>query len=207
MNTVTADSATRSLHPAIFLDKDGTIVEDIPYNVDPGRVRLYPEVPEVLAAWHARGYLLVVISNQPGVALGRFDETALKKANTAIVGMLADKDIPLAGFFYCPHHPKGSVADYTRDCDCRKPRCGLLLRAARELQIDLGRSWMIGDILNDVEAGNRAGCRSILVDRGNETEWINGLHRHPHAVVADLREAFTKTDSKREFEQQCYRES
>lgn len=206
MNTEAAGNAARLRRPAIFLDKDGTIVEDIPYNVDPRRVRLYPEVPEVLAAWRARGYLLVVISNQPGVALGRFDEAALKTANAAIVGMLADEDIPLAGFYYCPHHPAGSVAAYTRDCDCRKPRCGLLLRAARDLQIDLRRSWMIGDILNDVEAGSRAGCRSILVDRGNETEWVDGPNRHPDATVADLREAFTHTDSNPEIEQACYRE-
>lgn len=176
----------RALQPAVFLDKDGTLVRDVPFNVDPARLDIYPEVPSVLAALSALGYRLIVISNQPGVAHGYFDDTAVAAVGEELRRGLAMHGIPLAGFHYCPHHPQGSVAALARECDCRKPRAGLLVHAAREHRIDLGSSWMIGDILNDVEAGNRAGCRTILVDRGNETEWLAGEHRKPHAIVSDL---------------------
>lgn len=92
----------------------------------------------------------------------------------------------LAGFYYCPHHPLGSVPAYARACRCRKPRPGLVLRAAAELDLDVRASWLIGDILDDVEAGNRAGCRSILLANGNETKWRDGPYRQPYAAVPTL---------------------
>jgi D-glycero-D-manno-heptose 1,7-bisphosphate phosphatase len=97
--------------------------------------------------------------------------------------------VTISGFYYCPHHPQGSVAKYAVTCECRKPNPGMLLRAADELQINLSDAWMVGDILNDVEAGNRAGCRTILIDNGNETEWKTGLYREPDFKAADLRES------------------
>jgi histidinol phosphatase-like enzyme len=99
--------------------------------------------------------------------------------------------VALDGFYYCPHHPRGALARYACECSCRKPQPGMLMRAAREHGIDLPASWMIGDILHDVEAGNRAGCRSLLIDNGNETEWQRGPGRTPTAIAADLFAAAT----------------
>lgn len=175
-----------ALQPAIFLDKDGTLIEDVPYNVDVKQIRVYPDVVDALSTLVARGYRLVVVSNQPGIAHGYFDDAAVRAAGEHLLRMLTNENIPVLGFYFCPHHPHGSISDYAIDCNCRKPKPGLLETAAREHHIDLERSWMVGDILNDVEAGRRAGCHTILLDRGNETEWLAGDHREPDWVVSSF---------------------
>ena len=174
------------MSPAIFLDKDGTLIEDVPYNVDPARMTLALGAREGCAALHEAGYRLVVVTNQSGVARGLFAEDALAAVETRLRAMLG---VPLAGVFHCPHHPDGTVPRYAVDCACRKPLPGLLRHAAIRLDIDLAQSWMIGDILNDVEAGRRAGCRTVLIDNGNETEWVGGALRTPDHKAADLAEA------------------
>ncbi len=174
---------------AVFLDKDGTLIVDIPYNVDPASITLAPGAPEGLARLHKAGYRLVVISNQSGVARGRFAAEALVPVESRLRELLAEVGVPLAGFYFCPHHPEGSVPEYATTCDCRKPKPGMLILAAEELGIDLSRSWFIGDILNDVEAGHRAGCRSVLLDVGNETEWVAGPDRTPDFTASDLLQA------------------
>jgi len=177
------------LQPAVFLDKDGTLLDDVPYNIDPSLMRLAPGACEALTLLASQPFALFVISNQSGVALGKFQRAALKDVEAELVRMFAECGATLAGAYWCPHHPDGSVAPYATACDCRKPAPGLLLRAAREHRLDLARSWFIGDILDDVEAGNRAGCRTILLDNGHETEWIEGPQRVPNARAADLHEA------------------
>ncbi|HEX6929416.1 MAG TPA: HAD family hydrolase [Gammaproteobacteria bacterium] len=177
------------LQPAIFLDKDGTLVVDDPYSVDTGTMRLYPEVLPALAAFAAQGYKLFVVSNQPGVAHGYFDTAAVDRVGFALAQRFADSSAPLSGFYYCPHHPDGVRREFAVTCDCRKPAPGLLAKAASEHHVDLSASWMLGDILHDVEAGKRAGCRTILVDRGNETEWDVTGARQPDWVVSDLKSA------------------
>ncbi len=172
--------------PAVFLDKDGTLVEDVPYNVDPLRIRLAAGAAEGLAALHAAGFRLAVVSNQSGVARGLFPESALRGVEARLRELLAEIGVPLAGFYYCPHHPAGTVAEYVCECDCRKPAAGLLRRSATELGLDLGRSWMVGDILDDVQAGRAAGCRTVLLDNGHETEWVRSPDREPDALVPDL---------------------
>jgi D-glycero-D-manno-heptose 1,7-bisphosphate phosphatase len=171
---------------AVFLDKDGTLVEDVPYNVDPDSMQLTAGAAEGLRLLHRAGYRLFVVSNQSGVARGYFREQALVGVAGRLRTLLGQLDVPLAGFFYCPHHPEGSVAAYALACSCRKPGAELLLRAAREHDVDLGRSWMIGDILDDVEAGRRAGCRTVLLDNGHETEWLDGPRRRPDFLAPDL---------------------
>jgi D-glycero-D-manno-heptose 1,7-bisphosphate phosphatase len=175
--------------PAVFLDKDGTLVEDVPFNVDPSRIRLMPGAPEALAALHEAGFLLVVISNQSGVARGYFDEAALGGVEAQLRRLLARFEVPLAGFYYCPHHPDGNTPRYAISCSCRKPQPGLILRAARDHGISLAESWLVGDILDDVEAGRRAGCRTVLMGGGNETEWKLGPWRWPHRLAVDLPQA------------------
>lgn len=171
---------------AVFLDKDGTLLENVPYNIDPERMHLVRGAGPALRRLHALGYTLIVVSNQPGVALGRFDIRALRGVERRLRELLAAEEVPLAGFYYCPHHPDGRVHRYAVVCRCRKPAPGLLLSAATIHDIAPHRSWMIGDILDDVEAGARARCRTILVDVGNETEWRYGPYRRPNAVVSDL---------------------
>ena len=177
------------MNKAVFLDKDGTLIVDVPFNVDPKRIRLYPDAGPALQRMQSAGYRLVVVSNQSGVARGYFTEAALSAVWERLTGLLAPFGVSFDGFYYCPHEPSGSVSDYAIACDCRKPQPGMLRRAALELNIDLAESWMIGDILHDVEAGNRAGCRSILVNRGNETEWLPGPYRTPAVRVDSLSEA------------------
>jgi D-glycero-D-manno-heptose 1,7-bisphosphate phosphatase len=174
---------------AVFLDKDGTLVEDVPYNVDPDRIRLMPGAAAGLRDLHAAGYRLIVVSNQSGVARGYFEEKALAAVEQRLRELLSAEGVPCSGFYYCPHHPRGSVAAYAVACECRKPRPGLIVRAAAEQGIDLGGSWFVGDILDDVEAGRAAGCRTILLDNGHETEWRLTPERQPHFRAADLTEA------------------
>ena len=174
---------------AVFLDKDGTLVEDVPYNVNPDRIVLTSGAIAALKQLHHAGYKLIVITNQAGVARGFFPETSLPAVEHHLRGLLATAEIPLAGFYYCPHHPDGVVERYAIACSCRKPQPGLLYQAATEQHIDLTQSWFIGDILNDVEAGRKAGCRTILIDNGNETEWHLTRDRLPHHVVSNLLES------------------
>jgi D-glycero-D-manno-heptose 1,7-bisphosphate phosphatase len=174
---------------AVFLDKDGTVIDDIPYNVDPRRMTLARGAAEGLHRLSGMAYHLLMVSNQPGVALGYFSEAALDRVARELARRLGEEGAPLAGFYYCPHHPEGTVPAYARRCDCRKPMPGMLLSAAAEHDIDLHRSWMIGDILDDVEAGRRAGCRTVLIDNGNETVWRRSPLRQPDLTARDLAEA------------------
>lgn len=171
---------------AIFLDKDGTLIDNVPYNVEPRRIRLSSGAGPALRLLARLDYRLFVVSNQAGIALGRFPEDAMGGVSDRLADLLFRENLSLDGFYYCPHDPRGTVAPYSIACDCRKPLPGLLLKAAAEHGIDLRASWMIGDILHDVEAGNRAGCRTVLLDNGNETEWRLGPRRIPTRMAPDL---------------------
>jgi D-glycero-D-manno-heptose 1,7-bisphosphate phosphatase len=166
---------------AVFLDKDGTLVDNVPYNADPNRVRL-ARGASTLARLVDRGYLLYVVSNQPGLARGLLSHADLARTWRRLCDLLAAKHVRVDDFIYCPHAPG-------EGCPCRKPADGLLRRAAAERGISLSESWMVGDILDDIEAGRRAGCRTVLIDNGNETEWRRAPLREPHLRVRDLREA------------------
>lgn len=171
---------------AIFLDKDGTLIEDIPYNVNPALLELTWHAGQALQLLQQLGYAIFVVSNQSGVAKGLFTEAALEPVQQRVASLLAQYGVMLDGFYYCPHSPDGAVNRYAIACTCRKPMPGMLLRAASEHGIDLARSWMIGDILHDIEAGRRAGCRTVLIDNGNETEWLLSPQRTPHLAAPDL---------------------
>ncbi|NML13544.1 D-glycero-alpha-D-manno-heptose-1,7-bisphosphate 7-phosphatase [Azohydromonas caseinilytica] len=169
--------------PAVFLDKDGTLIEDVPYSADPARLRFTPRALAALQRLRDAGYALVVISNQPGLALGYFSAAEFGTLRRALQErLLREAGVRLDGFYFCPHAPEAG-------CACRKPAPGLLLRAAAELRLDLARSWMVGDILNDVEAGQRAGCRGLLLDVGHETLWQFTPLRRPRHRAKDLHDA------------------
>lgn len=181
-----AMSIPASTTAAIFVDKDGTLIENLPYNVDPSRIVLRADAGPALARLQAAGFALVLVSNQPGVAEGRFAECALAAVWAEIRRQLAAHGVQLQAIYYCPHHPLGNHRLHARPCCCRKPRPGMLWRAAFEHGIDLDRSWLIGDILDDIEAGHAAGCRTVLLDVGSETEWRLSAPRQPEFVALSL---------------------
>jgi histidinol-phosphate phosphatase family protein len=110
--------------PAVFLDKDGTLIEDLPYNVEPARIRLAPGALDGMARLHACGFMLVVVTNQAGVALGRFEEGALRAVEQRLKCLVGDAGVRLAAMYWCPHHPAGTARRYAIECGCRKPRGG-----------------------------------------------------------------------------------
>lgn len=173
-------------HKAIFLDKDGTLVKDVPYNVDPRLIQFTPNTIPALNLFQKLGYKLFIVTNQSGLARGIFTLTDLEKLKKHLTLTLSSQGINLSGFYFCPHLPFGKVPQYTGLCPCRKPQPGLIFSAASEYNLDLRNSWMIGDILNDIEAGTRAGCWTALVNNGNETQWQITPHRIPTIICPDL---------------------
>lgn len=188
------------MRKAVFIDRDGTLIKDVPYNSSPALITLEYYAGEMLYELKQRGYLLIVISNQSGIAKGFFNEEDVNKMQEEIRRILLKYNVQMDGFYYCPHLPQGSVKEYAVECDCRKPKPGLLFKAANDFKIDLKKSWMIGDILHDVEAGNLAGCKTILLDNGNETEWLLKQERVPEYWAKNLYEA-TEIISSYELEQ------
>lgn len=169
---------------ALFLDRDGTLVYPRHYPSRPEELVPYPGIARELRALQRAGFQLVVVTNQSGIARGLFTEQALFEMHAHLARELSREGVHMAGWYHCPHHPEGRIPGLAVRCECRKPAAGLLLRAARELGLDLARSWMVGDILGDVEAGNRAGCRTILVDLGTEGP-PEGDERAPTYVARD----------------------
>lgn len=148
---------------AIFLDRDGTLNADFGFVEDAARVQIVPGALAGAKALADAGFDLVVVSNQSGIARGVMTEGQADAVDRRIQDDFAAHGVKLTAFYRCPHLPDGSVAAYARDCECRKPKPGMLLRAAKELNIDLSRSWAIGDRPRDVAAGLAAGCRAIAV--------------------------------------------
>ncbi len=171
------------MNKAVFIDRDGTLIKDIPYNVEPAFIEFLPHAIETLVQLKRNNFLLILISNQSGVARGFFTLNDVEKMHQTIQQKLWKHDVQLDAMYYCPHYPYGKIAEYSFDCSCRKPKPGLIFQAANSHNIDLSNSWMIGDILNDVEAGNAAGCKTILLNNGNETEWLLNEIRTPAFTV------------------------
>jgi len=167
--------------PAVFLDRDGTLVRDFRHAADGAAFELLPGVPEALGALQAAGYRLVVASNQSGVARGLYTAAEARGTAMRVAALLRDRGVRLDGYYFCPHYATGRVPRFAVACACRKPAPGLLKRAAADLRLDLARSWMIGDTLDDVAAGFAAGAGSILVDVGTLG----------YGTIADVPEALT----------------
>ena len=148
---------------AVFLDRDNTVIEDPGYVSDPQVVKLLPGVELAIKSLAQAGYRIVVVTNQSGVARGLLTEETLGRMHAELQRQLGQHGAHLDGVYYCPFHPEGTVEQYTRESDLRKPKPGMLLKAAQELDIDLSASWMVGDSARDIEAGQRAGCRTIRV--------------------------------------------
>ena len=153
---------------AVFVDRDDTVIHDPGYLSDPSGVKLMPGAAEALRRLADAGYMVVLVTNQSGIARGLLTEETLIAIHTELVRQLAAKGARLDGIYYCPFHPEGTVERYARQSDLRKPQPGMLLSAGRDMDIDLAASWMVGDNVRDVEAGKRAGCRTILLAAGGD---------------------------------------
>jgi len=169
---------------ALFLDRDGTLVHPGRYPSRPEDLHLYDGIGPELRVLQKAGFRLVIITNQAGIARGYFTEADLWRMHAHLTSELAFLGVHLDGIYYCSHHIDGVIPELAIHCDCRKPQPGMQLQAAADLEIDLQNSWFVGDILDDIEAGNRAGCRTILVDLGTEQAPAQPL-RHPNFVARD----------------------
>ncbi|MCJ7630931.1 HAD family hydrolase [Candidatus Bathyarchaeota archaeon] len=176
----------------VFLDRDGVICNEVTYMSDPSQFCLLKKVGESLRKLTQRNYKLVVVSNQSGIALGYLTEKDVQKVNDKMVSELTKYCVSFDGIYYCPHHPEGKGI-YRRICNCRKPKPGMLLSAATELNIDLSLSYMIGDKKSDIAAGANAGCTTILVLTGYGQEELRLLEEtnslKPDYIVNNLGEA------------------
>jgi D-glycero-D-manno-heptose 1,7-bisphosphate phosphatase len=178
---------------AVFLDRDGTLCEEVGYLDSPAKIRLIPGAAEAIRLLNENGLKAVLVTNQSGVARGFFSETRLGEIHRELCRMLRAEGASLAGVYYCPHHPTEGKGEYLCACDCRKPASGLIRRAAADLGLDLGRSYCVGDRLADLECGRQAGAKGILVltGYGKEESSLAGTARGrgPFAVAPSLREA------------------
>lgn len=166
---------------AVFLDRDNTIIHDPGYLDDPEKVEILDGVPAALKKMHKAGYDLIIISNQSGVGRGYMAEEVVHEINDRVAELLAEEHVIIKGFYICPHHPDAG-------CSCRKPKPGMILKAAEEHDIDLSRSYMIGDKYSDYQAGLAAGVRSLLVLSGPDSE-RDSAQVPKEDVVRDLRKA------------------
>ncbi len=183
-------SATHATRRAVFLDRDGTLIHDPGYLSDPDGVELLPGVAEGLPALARAGFVLVVVTNQSGIARGKYTVEQYESVAGRLDGMLAEHGIELAGSYYCPYHPEGSVEAYAREHEDRKPESGMWRRAAADLGIDLAGSWSIGDGERDIVAGKRAGTRGVLLAGGRDKWPLPVLGPYdPDFVARDMREA------------------
>jgi len=151
---------------AVFLDRDGTVAEEVGYVNHASRVRLLPGSAAAIRRIREAGLLAVVVTNQSGVARDYFEEALVHQAHQRLRDLLSEEGAALDAIYYCPHHPREGMPPYRQECDCRKPRPGMLLRAARDLGIHLPGSYMVGDGVVDVGAGHGAGTTTILVLTG-----------------------------------------
>lgn len=152
---------------AVFLDRDGVIIKDVDYLADPEMISFIPGSIAAIKSLQ-QSFKIVLITNQSGVARGLIREDKLLEIHNILKKLLADRGTRLDAIYYCPHHPEADLADYRLDCECRKPKPGLIFKAATDLKIELSESYMIGDKESDIEAGNRAGCKSILIKPGRQ---------------------------------------
>lgn len=182
--------------PAVFLDRDGVLIEDAHYVGTTDRVRLIPGSADAVAALNRAGWAVVVVTNQAGVAKGMFPPEAVGVVHDYLAAQLAARGARIDAFYHCPHHPDGDVPAFRRRCDCRKPAAGMLRAAAADLNLDLSASWMIGDRETDLQAGAAAGCRTVLVRTGYgsgiDATALDRAALNLELVAADLADAVAK---------------
>ncbi len=160
---------------AIFLDRDGTINEEVGYIERLDRLVIIPAAFEAIRLINLNGFKAVVVTNQAGIAKGLFNEAFVMQTNERLQEFLRQKGAAIDAFYFCPHHPTEGVPPYRRVCDCRKPAPGLFYQAARDMDIDLAASYMIGDRYRDMEAAHRAGVKGVLVKTGYGADVLKNI--------------------------------
>ncbi len=179
--------------PAVFLDRDGTISEEVGYVNHLSRLRLFPWTAEAIGKLNQAGFPVIVVTNQSGVGQGYFPEELVHEIHEKIQAELKPQGARIDAFYYCPHHPNARLDTYRVKCRCRKPGAGMLEQAARDFHLDPKSSFMVGDSTRDVECGIRAGARTVMVmtgyGRGNLEYQRQSLPRMPDWTVEDLCEA------------------
>lgn len=168
---------------AVFLDRDGVLIEDTGYPDDPETIVLLPGAAEGLRRLRAAGWRLVVASNQSGIARGRFDLATLERIHDRLRELLRAEGVELDALYYCPHHPKAGRAPFNVRCDHRKPEPGMLRSAAARLGLQLDECWMVGDKESDVSAGHEAGCRAVRIGEGESVAEARAKDLAEAAVV------------------------
>jgi len=154
------------MNRAVFLDRDGTVNVEVGYLSDLGQLRLIAGAGAAIKRLHDAGFKVVLVTNQSGIARGYFAESFVHDTHALLQQMLQADGAKLDGIYYCPHHPTAGTLHYTMTCECRKPRTGLLERAAKDLDIDIKNSYVVGDKWSDIELGQRAGAHAVLVRTG-----------------------------------------
>ena len=168
------DVGDRSTRPAVFLDRDGVLVEDVHFLTNAAQLKLLPGVADALRALQER-FSIIVVTNQSGIARGYLTEDDLTGIHGSLAVLLAAEEVGVDAFYYCPHLAEGTVAAYQVDCTCRKPKPGMLLRASEGFGIDLAGSFLVGDMPRDIQAGDAAGVRSVLLSEhgdGDAATWM-----------------------------------
>lgn len=150
----------------VFLDRDGTINEEVDNLTDISQLKIFPDVAEGIKKLKQRGFLIIVISNQPVVARGWITETDLHLIHKELLDRLKKQGAIIDAVYYCPHHPNATLPEYRKICDCRKPHTGMITRAVHDFDIDLKRSFFVGDMMKDIQTAKNAEVRSILVKTG-----------------------------------------
>lgn len=179
------------MRPAVFLDRDGTLIEESGYLDRLERLVFFPYSVDAVRVLNRAGFLVVIVTNQAGIARGIVKESFVGEAHRHIATRLAAGGARIDGFYYCPHYPTGTVEQYRTTCDCRKPAPGLLRRAAADLDIDLARSFVVGDRWHDLAAGQAVGARGVLVRTGlgKRDEWEPEAGTTAAAIVDTLMDA------------------
>lgn len=167
--------------PAIFLDRDGVLTKEKSYICRIEEMEIFPYAAECVRQIKDKGYYAIVVTNQSGVARGLFTEKKLQEMH-----LILQQKTGVDSIYYCPHHPEGEVAQYRMKCGCRKPAIGMLEQACREYDIDMKKSYMIGDRAGDIIAGKRAGLKTILLESGYGSEHLEN-HVEPDYILKDLR--------------------
>ena len=178
---------------AVFIDRDGVLNQDPPHYAHRlDQLALIPRSDDAIKLLKDNGYLVIVISNQSGVARGYYTENEVSSFNIALLTEIKKNGGDIDAIYYCPHHPDAKIEKYRLTCNCRKPKPGMLLQAAKEHNIDLQKSYVVGDKWSDIEAGKNAGCQTILVLTGHGTDESLKMKEDNCPLAADLYEAVNK---------------
>jgi len=178
------------MNRAVFIDRDGVITQEPPYYAHKlSELNFVANAARAIGLLNKNGFVVIVVSNQAGIAHGYYQEEDTLLFNQAVEENLSKMDARIDATYYCPHHPEAKIERYRVKCDCRKPEPGMLTRAASELDVDLKQSFMVGDKLSDIEAGRRAGCKTIMVKTGQGLEELKAKQIECDYVADDLYDA------------------